>query len=55
MHNKSLKYYFVLSNCSASSGVIISGCPDDSKSKMSSELLFILLSPRSNVNGTILH
>jgi len=54
MQNKSLKYYFVLSNCSASSGVIISGCPEDSRSIISSELLFILVSPKSNDNGVSL-
>lgn len=46
--------YFVLSNCSASSGVIISGCPEESRSIMPSELLFILVSPKSSDNGVSL-
>lgn len=48
------KFYFVLSSCSASSGVIMSGCPDDSRSIIPSELLFKLLSPRSSDNGICL-
>lgn len=51
MQNNSQKSHLVLSNCSASSGVIISGCPEDSKSMIPSELLFMLVSPRSNDNG----
>lgn len=54
MQNKNRKIYFVLSNCSASSGVIISGCPEESKFKTPSELLIMLVSPRSNDNGVSL-
>lgn len=51
MRNNRQQSHLVLSNCSASSGVIISGCPEDSKSIIPSELLFMLVSPRSNDNG----
>lgn len=51
MQNKKVNTYFELSNCSASSGVIISGCPEDSRSIIPSELLLMLVSPKSNDNG----